>query len=166
MKIAIISDTHGNVKNFKKVLSWLDKENIKVVLHCGDIGSPESFKESLEGFDGEFYGVLGNMDKDYKLDLKEYQAYNVKVNEELAEITIAGKKIALIHKPDRNKELAESGKYDFVFYGHTHKPWEEKIGQCRVINPGESAGQIFKPTFAVYDFGNDKLELKIIEMLG
>jgi len=166
MKIAIISDTHGNVKNFKKVLSWLDKENIKIVLHCGDIGSPDSFKESLEGFDGEFYGVLGNADVDYKVGLKEYQAYNVKVSEELAEVTISGKRIAIIHKPDRNKELAESGKYGFVFYGHTHKPWEEKMGQCRVVNPGEAGGQIFKASFAIYDFNADKLELKIVEMLG
>jgi len=166
MKIAIVSDTHGNVKNFKKVIAWINKENVKVILHCGDIGSPESFRESLEGFDGKLYGVLGNMDKDYRLDLKDYQSPNVKIYEELGEVVIEDKKIAIIHRPDRNQELAMSGKYDFVFYGHTHKPWEETIGSCRVINPGETAGQIFKPTFAVYDFKTNKLELKILEMLG
>ena len=42
MKIAIVSDTHGNVANFKKAVIWLNKEDIKLILHCGDIGSPES----------------------------------------------------------------------------------------------------------------------------
>ena len=55
MKIAIVSDTHGNVANFKKVVGWLNRENIKLILHCGDIGNPESLKESLSGFDGDFF---------------------------------------------------------------------------------------------------------------
>ena len=63
MKIAIISDTHGNVANFKKAVNWLNKENIQTILHCGDIGDPISLKESLEDFKGKFFGVFGNMDK-------------------------------------------------------------------------------------------------------
>lgn len=165
MKFAIISDTHGNVVNFKKVINWLKKNNIGPILHCGDIGNPESLEESLVDFNGELYGVLGNMDKDYKIDIKKYQQPHVKIYEELAEIEIQEKRIAIIHRPDRTKELAMSGKYDFVFYGHTHKPWEETEGQCRIINPGEAAGQIFKPTFAIYDTATDRLELKIIEKL-
>lgn len=167
MKFAIISDTHGNVANFKKAISWLNKENINTILHCGDIGNPESFKESLEEFSGDLYGILGNMDKDFKIDIARYQlSPKIKVFEDFADIEIEKKKIAIIHRPDRTKELAESRKYDLVFYGHTHKPWEEKMGDCRVINPGELAGQFQKPTFAVYDTDEDKLELKILERLN
>ena len=57
------------------------------------------------------------------------------------EITLGGKKIAVVHYPEKARALAESGKYEMVFYGHTHKPWEERIGQCRLVNPGELAGQ-------------------------
>ena len=59
----------------------------------------------------------------------------------------------------------KSGKYDLVFYGHTHKPWAEKIGNCLLANPGELAGQRFKPTFAIYDIQKDKLQLKILELV-
>ena len=82
------------------------------------------------------------------------------------EIELGGKKIFLNHYPDIAKNKAESGKYDLVFYGHTHKPWEEKVGECRLVNPGELSGQRFKPTFAIYDTETDNLELKILELLS
>src|SRR3989344_2243312 len=181
MKFAIVSDTHGNAANFKKVVSWLNKEDIKLILHAGDIGSPESLKESLEEFNGEFFGVFGNMDKDYKILIDEHnRTPRVKIEQEVMKIAIGkntklltnsselvnGKKvIAVTHFPAEAKKLAQSGNFDLVFYGHTHMAWEEKIGapaggSCRMINPGELAGQFYKPTFAVYDTETDKLELK------
>jgi putative phosphoesterase len=176
MKIIIVSDTHGNVKNFKKAVNFANKENIKLILHCGDIGSPESLAESLADFDGKFFGVLGNMDLVYKDRLEIYNSIeNVKVEKSILELTnsrelVNGKNVAITHKPERARELAETGSYDLVFYGHTHKPWEEKIKTannkiCRLINPGELAGQIFKPCFAVYNAEKDFLELKILEKL-
>jgi hypothetical protein len=154
------------VANFKKAIKWMQKQNIQLILHCGDIGNPESLKESLENFKGEFFGVFGNMDADYKILVEEYnKIQNVKIVEKVLETKIENKNIAITHKPDDAKKLAESQKFDLVFYGHTHKPWEEKVGNCRFINPGELAGQIFKPTFAIYDTETDLLELKILENL-
>jgi len=166
MEIAVVSDTHGNVASFRKAVGWINKENIRVILHCGDIGNPESLKESLADFTGELFGVFGNMDKDYKILIDEYnKILRIKIKEEIFETEIDNKKIAITHRPEQARVLAESGDFDLVFYGHTHKPWEEKIGNCRLINPGELAGQINKPTFAVYDTTTDSLELKILEKL-
>jgi len=174
MKIAVVSDSHGNVANFKKIVSWLNKEKISLILHCGDIGSSESLKESLVDFPGEFFGVFGNMDKDFKILIEEYnKIQNVKIEEKILETKIDNKSIAITHFPEEARNLVEkrnpsagSGQvYDLVFYGHTHRAWEEKVGNCRLINPGESAGQFYKPTFAVYDTATDKLDLKILEKL-
>jgi len=166
MKIAIISDTHGNVANFKKAIDFLVKEKIKIILHCGDIGDPESLAESLRGFDGEFFGVFGNMDRDYKILIDEYNKISrIKINYDFLEIELDQKKIVITHFPQEAKKLAESEKFDIVFYGHTHKPWEEKVGNCKMVNPGELAGQIYKPTFAIYDTISSLLELKILERL-
>ena len=165
MKIAIVSDTHGNAANFRKAVNWLNKNNISLILHAGDIGSPESLVESLAEFKGKLFGVLGNMDRDYRIDLAKYQNKKTQILEEVLEKEIGRRKIAIVHKPEPANKLAETGKYDLVFYGHTHNPWEEKIGNCRVINPGELAGQINKPTFAIYDTATDELELKILEKL-
>jgi putative phosphoesterase len=166
MKVAIVSDTHGNVANFKKAVEWINKENILIILHCGDIGMPESLKESLADFKGEFFGVLGNMDKDFKVFIDEYNKIKkAKISEDILETEIDKKKIAITHFPDEAKKLAQSGKFDLVFYGHTHRPWDEKVGDCHMINPGELAGQFYKPTFAVYDTLTGNLELKILEKI-
>ena len=175
MKFAIVSDSHNNVKNFKKIIVFLNKENIKLILHCGDIGSPEFLEESLQDFDGKFFGVLGNMDRDYRILVVDYNKIkNVKIEERVLEIPIDKKMTAITHYPETARSLAESGKYNLVFYGHTHKPWldslklasesgEEK--KCLLVNPGETAGQIFKPCLAIYDTEKDFLELKILERL-
>jgi len=166
MEIAIVSDTHGNVANFKKAVDWINKENIQTILHCGDIGSPENLKESLGDFKGEFFGVLGNMDKDYKILIDEYNKIpGVKIRADVIEIELDGKKIAMTHTPADAKNLAQSGKFDLIFYGHTHKPWEERVGNCCMINPGELAGQFYKPSFAIYNIAANNLELKILERL-
>ncbi len=153
MKIAIASDTHDNMANFNKVINFLNNEKIDVMLHCGDICNQSTIDESVKNFNGKIIFVRGN--GDFDLDSVP----------ETMEIELGGKKIFFNHYPDVAKKMAESGKYDLVFYGHTHRPWEEKVGDCRLVNPGEVAGQRYKPCFAIYDTENDKLELKILELL-
>jgi len=153
MKFAIVSDTHDNMGNFTKVIDFLNSEKITTMLHCGDICNPYTIEEAAKKFKGKIYYARGNGD------------YHVQDVEDMVELDLGEKKVAFIHYPDLAKKLAESGKYDLVFYGHTHKPWEEKVGECRLINPGEVAGQRFKATFAIYDTETDHLELKILEKM-
>ena len=152
MKIAIVSDTHNNWTNFKKAIDWIKKEKIQLILHCGDINSREIINDAQKLFDGEIKYVKGNAD------------YGLEIPDKM-EIELENKKIAFTHFPSEAKKMAQSGKYDVVFYGHTHRPWEEKIGNCRFINPGELAGQFYKPSFAVYDTATGNLKLKILEKL-
>ena len=152
MKIAIISDTHNNWANFKKAIDWIKTERIQMILHCGDISSQETVDQAKKYFNGTIHFVKGNAD--FELDLPEKM-----------ELEIDGKKIAFCHFPDMVKKMAQSGKYDVVFYGHTHRPWDEKVGETHMINPGELAGQFYKPSFAVYNISSSELELKILERL-
>lgn len=152
MKIAIIADTHDNLKNFEKALNWIKNEKIKLIFHCGDISNQETIDFANKNFDGEIKYVKGNAD--WNLDLPEKD-----------EMEFNKKKIAFTHFPDIAKKLSQSGKYDLVFYGHTHRPWDEKIGETHMVNPGELAGQFTKPTFAIYDTSTGTLELKILETL-
>ncbi len=152
MKIAVVSDTHNNWANFKKAIKWLNKENIELILHCGDINGQEIINETQKLFDGEIKYVKGNAD--YELELPDKM-----------EIEMENKKIVFMHFPTEAKKAAQSKKYDVVFYGHTHRPWDEKVGDCHMINPGELAGQFYKPSFAVYDTSTGELELKILEKL-
>lgn len=152
MKIGVVSDSHNNWANLEKILNWLNKEGIQQVLHCGDISSQETIDLANKTFKGKIDFVKGNADFD--LDIKDRM-----------ELELGRKKIAFAHFPEIAKKLAQSGKYDIVFYGHTHRAWDEKIGNCHMINPGEVAGQFYKPTFAIYDTDSSSLELKILEKL-
>lgn len=152
MKIAIVADTHNNWPNFKKAIEWIMKEKIKLILHCGDICNQETIDEAKKQFNGEIKFVKGN--GDYDLDIPDKQ-----------ELEFNSKKIGFVHFPDYAKKMAQSGNFDLVFYGHTHRPWDEKVGNTHMINPGELAGQFYKPTFAVYDTITGNLELKILEKL-
>jgi putative phosphoesterase len=161
MRIAIVSDTHDNMANFGKAIDWLNQQNIKLMLHCGDICTKETLEESQKKFKGKIEFVRGN--GDFHLD-NIPDTLEVDLGDPLSQNAVAKQvKGAIVHYPDLAKKLAESGKYHIVFYGHTHRPWEETVGNCRLVNPGELSGQRYKPCFALYDTEQDKLELKILE---
>lgn len=61
------------------------------------------------------------------------------------------KQIAVNHYPEIARPLAESGKYDAVFYGHDHISHMELIDKALLLNPGEVMGRFGKSTFAWYD---------------
>lgn len=167
MKIAIISDSHDNMLNLVKVFQWFEENGVKIVLHCGDIGYPRTLIRVTENYKGMVHFVLGNMDcKDlFEKEFDNKTFNNLKFYGETGEIEIENIKMAFCHKPDKAEKLAKSGKYDIVFYGHTHTPWIKKIGQVFLINPGELAGQRSQATFALYDIGNKRLDLKLLDKL-
>ncbi len=168
MKIAIVSDSHDNLATARKTIAWLNKEKIKILLHCGDVCSPAMLKEMAKFFNGKIYLAFGNVDGDRFNMLKpktQGKLKNVVFCGDSGEISAAKKKIAFCHFPLVAQSLAASNKYDFVFYGHTHSPWEEKINKTRLVNPGTLAGMFNKATFAIYDARTDKLELKLVEKL-
>jgi putative phosphoesterase len=164
MKIAIISDTHDNTTTLKKAVGLIKKEKIKTIIHCGDIFKPETLKQGLKEYQGKIYIIFSEADAGFsKIPEDSFEDLpKSKVFKKSGQIKIGGKKIAFCHFPEIGRDLAKTQKYDLVFYGHTHKPWEEKIGKTRMVNPGNIAGLFFRPSFAIYDTKTDKLELKIL----
>jgi len=167
MKIAIISDVHDNIPNLKKVLGYCTENKIEKIICCGDLASIETLEYLNDNFSGEVYFTFGNMDNDYLQNyfFKNNKFKKTKIFKEEGEAEIDGKKIAFVHFPRIAKGLCRSGRYNFVFYGHTHKPWEENINGCKMLNPGTVAGQFFPATFAVWNTENDKFELIKIDSL-
>jgi uncharacterized protein len=174
MLIAIISDVHNNTVNLQKVLNYCNNNDIKIIICCGDLASQETLDFLNDNFDGVIHYTFGNMDNDQLLNFfspaqeemsqrdrgegeKKYK--NTFLYKEFGEIDIENRKIAFIHFPEAARKLSESGKYEFVFYGHTHKPWEEAIGKCKMLNPGNVAGEIYPPTFAVWDTKKNSFNL-------
>ena len=191
MKIAICSDSHDNLVNITTFLSFCRENKIKIILHCGDWCAPSVLKFFREKFKGEIYGVYGNVHADDETMQKFAKDNDIKLKSDELELIlnpdnkiisstqdkvqndINETRIVITHYPDNAKKLAESGKYQIVFYGHNHKPWMEKIhhanngiNETYLINPGTLAGMFQRATFAIYDTETRKLELKIVDRLS
>jgi len=167
MKIAIISDTHDNWPNIEKFLTYINSQNIDLLIHCGDVCAPSTLEILAKKFSKPIHLCFGNVDgdQDGMRQLANDEFENLRIYEVNGELEIEGIKVAFTHLPEEAKKLADQQIFDLVFHGHTHKPWEEKTGKTRVVNPGNLANMFYKPTFAIYDTKTDKLELKILEQL-
>ena len=111
--------------------------------------------------------MYGNVDNEHSLKISDspQDFKNVKLYGEIGELELDGKKIAMCHYPQVGQGLSATGKYDYVFYGHNHQPWEENVGDTRLINPGTLAGLFSKASFAALDLKTGNLELKILEKM-
>lgn len=164
MKVGIISDIHDNIINLDKCLKWCKSSNVKSLICCGDITNNQTLSKMSDKFLGDIFLVRGNADNFEDSDLKKYK--NINYLGRVGQIELGSKKIGLCHEPFLIDKVLEMGDCDYIFYGHTHKPWEEKKDNTRIINPGTLGGMFQKATFAVLDLENNNLELKILELLG
>jgi len=151
MRISILSDTHDNIWALRAALPRLAQTD--AAIHCGDLVSPFMLQELGGGMAGKpVHMVWGNNNGDMLL-IQSVAAKlgNITLHGDLAELELGGVRIAVNHYPAIGRALAASGKYDLVCFGHTHKAFEEKAGNCLLLNPGELMGLYGRRTFVVYD---------------
>ena len=163
MKIAIISDTHDNLPNLEKALSYMNKNGVAAIVHCGDACSISTLNFLESHFKGKVYFSLGNCDEGYNIASAKFK--NIEIFQNFGELDLEGLKIAFAHFPTMAKTLFGSGSYDFVFHGHTHMPWISGTKGKFIANPGNLAGINYAATFAILDTITKKLELKILDKL-
>ena len=163
MKIAVMADIHGNMAYLERAKEIIDDSKIEIIIVCGDVQDFEALEE-LDSWKQKVYLSLGNADYEirYKLESGQIQTRNVEVSLDYGHLKIGGTEVAFCHYPNYARKLAESGRYNVVFYDHNHRPWEEKVGQAIMLNPGEIQARDGKPTFAIYDLSQMKAELKIL----
>lgn len=165
MRLAVISDIHDNLANLKKDLDWSKNNQIEKIICVGDITNLETINFLAGNFPGEIFIVRGNADNYEDSDLKSFP--NLNYLGEIGFINIDGLNIALCHEPEKInkfKNLSEDVP-DFIFYGHTHKPWLEKNGETIIANPGTLGGVFYPATFAILETENRNLELKRLDEL-
>lgn len=151
MKVAVMSDSHDNIWNIEKALK--KAQSAEALVFCGDLCAPFSLKMLADGFAAPIHALRGNNDGDVALLLRVAgQSSHVRFYaESLAELEIGGRKIAVVHYAHLANPLALSGKYDAVFFGHTHRQVKRWENQTLLLNPGEVMGRFGTPTIALYD---------------
>lgn len=157
MIIAVISDTHDNIDYFKKFMEKIKNKKIEAVIHCGDLIAPFMVK-FLKELNLTVYLTNGNNLGDMNSLSKQIKDTKITYYPRVGEITLAGKKIAFTHFPKIADELASTGVYDYVFYGHTHEKKEGSVSKTILINPGELTNLKSKGSFVILNLSTGKYE--------
>jgi len=166
MKIAIISDTHDNLATLDKFIRFIEKNPAKAVIHCGDIAEGGTLRHLADKFDGKIFAAFGNMDyRDSVEAAAKKCGGKIILFDDFGQAEFDGIKIGFCHHKETALRHCRGEKFNFIFYGHTHKPWIEKIETCQLANPGTLAGMFYLATFAILDTQTSKLELKILSRL-
>ncbi len=140
MLIGVVSDTHNNLKNIDQIISLFNKEDVKIVIHTGDIANANTLNR-FSRLTAQLIGVYGNNDRNEE-GLEEIALKNSFCFDNPPKfINLAFKRIAIFHEPDLIDEtLSSDPNIDIILHGHTHRYREEILNDTLIFNPGESAG--------------------------
>lgn len=171
MRILVIADLHDNIVRLKHVLGFAPQIGVDAIFVCGDWGRAletiDVFHTVKTGSDNKtvkVYGVLGNADINPETKIK-MQKLKFKIADDFLDIKLGNRRIGLSHYPTSSltpggkalKKAAESQKYDILFYGHTHRKTETKLGRTLIVNPG-AVHRTLSPSIVIYDTVQNKAE--------
>ena len=140
MRIAVISDTHDAIFSTQDVLNIIAAEGVDTIIHCGDMTTAytaELFRDFC------IYHALGNNDYD-SLGISDAlrQCRPGSRSDRWIKAVFDGKMIGAVHE-EHSREFAnmmDSGLFDFIFVGHTHRKSDRTVENTRIINPGAIGG--------------------------
>lgn len=160
MKLGVMSDSHDNIPNVKRAVALFNEISVDLVVHAGDFIAPFAI-DPLADLNCRVVGVFGNNDGERIVLAKKFEPIG-EVHPNLASTSLGDKTIAVMHYPELAIPIANSGDYDIVVYGHTHKI-DIKKDKSLLLNPGETGGWTTgKATVAVVDI--ETLEATIHEL--
>ncbi len=159
MKIAVISDTHDNLKKVEQFVNEIRDETPDYIIHLGDIVSPFVIPYLSEL---SIPGIIVKGNNDGDTDFLGELCYKAGFKFVIPpyKFTLDSKNFLITHRP------LEKGKYkldgiDYYLYGHTHYAKIEKTGKTLTVNPGTISGYVSgKSTFVFLDTALDKVELR------
>jgi putative phosphoesterase len=156
VRIAVLSDSHDNIWKLAEAMPRL--ADADVVLHCGDLCSPFMIRRLGEGLgDTPLHIVWGNNDGDaHALTLVAGGYPSVELHGQTGRLELDGWQAAFNHYPDIARDMALSGQYDLVCYGHDHTAHQEMVGGCLLLNPGDLMGLKGTSSIALVDTGSGK----------
>jgi len=139
VKLAVLSDVHDHVWNLRTALAALD--DAEALVFCGDLCSPFVVALLAEGFPGRpIHAVFGNNDGDlFRIAQNAARHEHLHLHGEVYKGDLGGFKVAVNHFPELALELARSGSFDLVCFGHDHRFRVEREAAL-AVNPGTLLG--------------------------
>ena len=164
MRLGIVSDTHGNLENLRRVAEKItDKWEVDFIVHLGDECEDVKVLDEFEVEVIQVPGVYCDQYQDAHIEnriLCQFDGYRI-----LLTHTDSKHKNDLPGDPDP-KALAAGGGADVILYGHSHVPEIRHEGQLLWINPGHLKDQDKKgyaPSFAILETSSEGIKVQLIE---
>lgn len=175
MKILVLSDSHGNIVRLKHAIGYANAQKSDAIIHCGDWDNAEAVL-TMQNAEIPVYGVLGNADVDPQMvpSLRNANVIFTGAFTDFLKLDLGGRSIGVCHFPPSSRsaglrrgkplqDALESGQYDILFHGHTHKKKDKLLGKTRVVNPG-ALQKTPTPSFAVYDTEMNSVDFVDVEI--
>lgn len=140
MKIGVVSDTHNNLKNVRKIVELFNANRVERVIHTGDISQAKTL-DALAELDAPLWGVFGNNDQERDSLLSGCIKHGFQFQDPPLVLDWHNRQIIVVHDPlefDGHLHLH----HELALHGHTHRHRDELEGQTRFFNPGECAGHM------------------------
>lgn len=156
MLIGIISDSHDDMPAIRSAMDLFNARGVSHVIHAGDLVSPFTF-ELFGELHCSFTAIFGNNDGDKVLLIEKSRG---SIHHQPLVMTFHERRVVVLHEPDLVNALSDSGHFDLVIYGHTHRPDVRKRQDALVVNPGKVA-RLHKgeSTVALADTGTMEAEI-------
>lgn len=162
MNVALLSDIHDQTSHLLAALARAQEEDCRHLLFMGDMEELETFRLLRGEWRGPIDLVFGNNEYDRNEFLHLARSFSQTTHHgDTGDIDLGGHRVAFTHYPAPALRLAETGRYNAVFFGHTHIPEQKKVGFCLLANPGEIQGRR-RPCFSVYS--TEENAVRLIEL--
>ena len=140
MRIGVVSDTHNNLKNCRRIVQIFNDAGVDAVVHTGDITQAKTLAV-FAALDAPLYGVFGNNDQEREGLEATAQEFGFRFQDPPLDIVRSHRRIIVVHDP-RDLEGVFGKEHDLALHGHTHMLRMERQGSQLIFNPGECAGHM------------------------
>jgi putative phosphoesterase len=170
MKICLVSDSHDHRRLLASAVADAIRHGAEAVLHCGDLVAPSTL-HAITRLGLPIHVIHGNNAGDlFHLSRIAHESKGqITYYGQDAVLTLAGKRIFMVHYPHYARAMAATSEYDLVCNGHEHKARIEEIpnvkgGKTLRLDPGTVAGIGSKPTYILGDLARMEFEIRDVPL--
>lgn len=140
MRIGVVSDTHNQLRNVRRIVELFNTARVDRVVHTGDITQARTL-EAFEGLEAPLVGVYGNNDVERDALAAAARSAGIRLEEPPLSVAWAERRLLIVHDP-HFLAAEQVASHDVVLHGHVHRPVHERRGGTLLFNPGECAGHL------------------------
>ena len=141
MKIGVVSDTHNNLRNVRRIVELFNDAGVDRVVHTGDITQSKTI-DVLSALNAPLFGVFGNNDQGELSSLESIvKKHGFHFVQPPLALVWAQRRIVVVHSPEELASVNQA-EFDVVLHGHTHRQTIEYEDARLTFNPGECAGMM------------------------